>query len=136
MLRSRLRDGKRKGGFITKIRVAGSNGIAAIIPAGVAGMICDRSGDGARYGVTSRNWKSIARGAIYPAAGGNGRPRSIGLTIREKFERVLRINRLELSEHFFGFGERFQRDTLASGEKFVPHRENIRVLVRGIDRFV
>ena len=34
--------------------------------------------------------------------------------------RNLLLERLEAGEHFFGFGERFERDTIANGEEAIP----------------
>ena len=55
MPRSPSRFGGRKVGFILKILVVGSNGIAVIIRADVVRMIYARLPDGVQCDVTSRN---------------------------------------------------------------------------------
>ncbi len=43
-------------------------------------------------------------------------------------------DRCEAREHVAGFGESVERNTVANREEFVPHREDVRIFVRGIDR--
>ena len=43
------------------------------------------------------------------------------------------FDRREAGKHVLGFRERVERHAIAHGAEFFPHRQNIRVFVRGID---
>lgn len=45
-------------------------------------------------------------------------------------------NRFESGKHLSGFRERVERNAVAHCEELVPHRKDVRILMRGVDRLV
>src|SRR6267143_178048 len=79
---------------------------------------------------SGRSHRSVGEAVWFPIAL-NGR---LGASYRSAAK--AQSKRFEASEHFFGFGQSFQRDATADREELVPHCEHVWIFVRGIDRFV
>ena len=102
-------------------------------------LSCPRNGvAGARAELTHpRNWmaalgKSSARGEKRQNAAA---VRSVDTRGRQNSEELQLFERLEAGEHFLRFGEGFERDAIAEGEEFIPEREDVWIVMRGVDGF-